>query len=232
METAKRIHLNRTVIDYSSREKLGINITEYCVADLIHTAASSPSNVIGGWASLDGKRVIVIAKALGLSRATTYRALQKLKAKKIIEFHEDNRTLVRATSLWFNITLGQLSQIETVFSKEKVTPKENIYNTLVSNETRDESTKKSTSCPLKNPSNPLKSKYPKGHVECVEYINSFKFGNKGKQFRFLHQMLRIGIDFPDIDKIITRLEKKPYYQENGYDFATIAGEADRRANAS
>lgn len=86
-----------------------------------------------------------------------------------------------------------------------------------------------SSCPLLV--FPLKEKWPKGHIECVEYITAFRFVNKPKQFKFLHQMLRSGLDFPDIDRIIGRVKRKDYFQENGWDFATLAGEADRRANA-
>ena len=106
--------------------------------------------------------------------------------------------------------------------------KQNAFT--ITNVIDDATPKTGASCPLKGSLSPLKTKYPKGHIECVEYVTSFKFVNKGKQFRFLHQMLRAGLDFPDIDKLITRLEKKPYYQDNGYDFATIASEADRSLN--
>lgn len=89
---------------------------------------------------------------------------------------------------------------------------------------------KSLGCPLKN--GKLQHLYPKGHIECIEYVTSFKFVNKDKQFMFLHKLLRAGLDFPAIDKLISRIEKQDYYKENGYDFATIAKEADRRLNAS
>lgn len=94
----------------------------------------------------------------------------------------------------------------------------------------DVSPKRGSSCPLEK-NQVWHERYPRGHAECVEYVNSFKFINKGKQFMFLHKMLRAGLDFPDIDKLIAKIEKKPYFKENGYDFATIASEADRSQNA-
>jgi len=110
--------------------------------------------------------------------------------------------------------------------------KNKILNAYTSTNVEDDvRTKRPPSCPLLT-NQPLKDKYPKGHTECVEYINSFHFINKAKQFKFLHQMLRAGMDFQDIDKILSRIEKKPYYQENGYDMATVASEAERRFNAS
>jgi DNA-binding MarR family transcriptional regulator len=229
MGTAK-LKVNNTIIDYEARKKLGLTINEYCIADFIYKSAADPSNNVAGWGFINGEKVGQIGAAVGLTRSTVYRSLQKLKAKKIIEFHPENKTLVRATILWSITTIGQLSQNATVVLKEKVTPKENNIYIPVSSK-QDASSKNLMSCPLKNLSNPLKDKYPKAHAECVEYVTSFKFVNKAKQFRFLHQMLRAGLDFPDIDKLVNQLEKKPYFQENGYDFATIAGEADRRANA-
>lgn len=105
----------------------------------------------------------------------------------------------------------------------------NALNTLTN--VRDGNTpNRGVPCPLLSVSS-LKEKWPKGHVECAEYVTSFKFVNKGKQFKFLHSLLRAGFDFPDIDKIIARVEKKPFYKENGWDFATLASEADRSSNA-
>lgn len=115
-------------------------------------------------------------------------------------------------------------------------PTNNIYinNTLNTKVLRDGVTpKRGLPCPLNSLNNPLKTKYPKGHIECGEYIASFSsFVNKGKQFKCLHAMLRAGLDFPDIDKIIARMEKKPFYKDNGWDLASVASEADRRINAS
>lgn len=90
--------------------------------------------------------------------------------------------------------------------------------------------KRSVSCPLSK--SPLKEKYPRGHVECAEYVTSFKFVNKGKQFKNLHNMLRSGLDFAAIDRILVKVENKPFYKENGWDFATLASEADRSSHAS
>lgn len=109
--------------------------------------------------------------------------------------------------------------------------KETYTKTLNNKLLRDGNTpNRGVPCPLLSVSS-LKEKWPKGHVECAEYVTSFKFVNKGKQFKFLHSLLRAGFDFPDIDKIIARVEKKPFYKENGWDFATLASEADRSSNA-
>lgn len=100
---------------------------------------------------------------------------------------------------------------------------------ITSTNVEDGVTKKRSSCPLLIA--PLKERYPRGHVECAEYVTSFTFVNKPKQFKFLHQMLRSGLDFSDIDQLIRRTKKKPFFQENGWDFASLAGEADRSSNA-
>jgi hypothetical protein len=108
--------------------------------------------------------------------------------------------------------------------------KENINALSFTNVKDDNTPKRRVSCPLLINSS-LKQKYPRGHIECTEYITSFKFVNLGKQYKFLHQMLRAGLDFPDIDNLIIQTRKNRFYQENGWDFASLAGQADRRSNA-
>lgn len=73
---------------------------------------------------------------------------------------------------------------------------------------------------------PLQEKYPGGHKECVEYLTSEeaargqKFINRGKQFNFVHKILRAGYDFTAMDKTIRVMEKK--YGKGGWDFGTMS----------
>lgn len=85
--------------------------------------------------------------------------------------------------------------------------------------------KKPPSCPLLNGS-PLKARYPGGHQECVEHYQSVqeeraeKFINSGKQFEFLHKILRAGYGFDKIDRAIAKVEHK--YGRGNWDYSTIA----------
>lgn len=230
MGTAKNKTVNLQLnIDLGIMLTLGLTINEYSVAYFIKEKMSDPDSQVDGWTPCSKEE---ISRYLKLSKMTVFRILKKLHDKGLVERLE-NTKYVRTTTKWYQYTNGTPSIIlVSPIPKEKESSKEKEYiNIPVSTKQDDVPPKRGLSCPLKDPNNPLREKYPRGHEECVEYVTSFKFVNKGKQFRFLHQMLRSGLDFPDIDRIIARVEKKPYFQENGYDFATLAGEADRRANA-
>lgn len=92
-------------------------------------------------------------------------------------------------------------------------------------------------CPLhlKDKYPELCQKYPNGHRECVEYLDSTckeyrcgqSFVNFPKQFNFLHRMLRAGFDFEMIASAIDEMEKSNFYKGN-WDFATVAGYLDRK----
>lgn len=143
------------------------------------------------------------------------------------------RTTPQSHGVRLSPTTPQSRVLQNTKEKESNKEKENIYilNAYTNTNVLDDDTpKRGASCPLSK--SPLKEKYPKGHIECVEYVTSFRFVNKGKQFRNLHNMLRSGLDFSDIDRILVKVEKKPFYQENGWDFATLAAEADRSNHAS
>lgn len=84
---------------------------------------------------------------------------------------------------------------------------------------------KKPTCPLLNGS-PLKSKYPNGHTECEEYVDSeekdrgLKFINRPKQYAVIHKILRAGYGFDVMDKTIRQVEKK--YGKGAWDYATLA----------
>ena len=73
-----------------------------------------------------------------------------------------------------------------------------------------------------------------GHKGCIEFIDSVAlykkkktFTNYQKQIYHLHKMLKAGYTFDEIDQTIDGIDKKVFYQENGWDFATISNELDK-----
>lgn len=92
--------------------------------------------------------------------------------------------------------------------------------------------KKQPSCPLLNGS-PLKEKYPNGHTECVEFIQSEeidranKFINLPKQYQFIHKILRAGYGFDVMNKTIHLVEKK--YGKGSWDFGTLTNWIEKGA---
>lgn len=229
MGTAKQLKFD-TTFKNEVRVDLGLKNDDYLVALFIQEQMLNQESAIQGWCYASKEQ---IAQYLGLSRRTITTILKKLHDKGLIEKFAATRFIKTTQKFYLSqngIPSAQPAHTAQIlrtpsFSLPPITP-----NTLITpkHSLPSEETDTVGRCPLKTI---LKDKYPEGHKECVEYITSFKFVNKAKQFRFLHQMLRAGLDFPDIDKLVNRLEKKPYFQENGYDFATVAGEADRRSNA-
>ncbi len=77
-------------------------------------------------------------------------------------------------------------------------------------------------------------KYPNGHKECVEYIDSVskdkghKFVNYAKQIGVVHKILRAGFDFNDMNKALDGIEKNPFYKEHGWDFVTVSQILERK----
>lgn len=90
--------------------------------------------------------------------------------------------------------------------------------------------KENTGCPLllKEKYPGLTEKYPGGHNECVEFIaaveeeKGHKFINLPKQFGTVHRILRAGFDFEDMNRAINAIQKNNFYQDKGWDFATVA----------
>ncbi|MCL5432308.1 MAG: helix-turn-helix domain-containing protein [Patescibacteria group bacterium] len=96
--------------------------------------------------------------------------------------------------------------------------------------------KENSRCPLllkeKYPS--LADKYPGGHSECVEFIaaveeeKGHKFINLPKQFGIVHRILRAGFDFNDMNRALDAIQKNNFYQDKGWDFATVAQWLERK----
>ena len=96
--------------------------------------------------------------------------------------------------------------------------------------------KENSRCPLllkeKYPN--IAGKYPGGHSECVEFIRAVeeekghRFINLPKQFGIVHRILRAGFDFENMDKAINVIQKNNFYQDKGWDFATVAQWLERK----
>lgn len=124
--------------------------------------------------------------------------------------------------------LTQMRDTKEEPGKEEI----NTVETLPDGKSRQEKTnnKENTGCPLllkeKYPN--LANKYPGGHSECVEFISAVeeekghKFINIPKQFGIVHRILRAGFDFNDMNRALDAIQKNNFYQDKGWDFATVA----------
>jgi hypothetical protein len=88
------------------------------------------------------------------------------------------------------------------------------------------------SCPLNQENSLLREKYPRGHIECEEYITSTEnqrrrgFANRKFQTFKLHDLLSAGFDFGEVDRLMVLVEKKTK-AVNQWDFETLVKWADK-----
>ena len=172
----------------------------------------------------------------GRYKAAITKAIQKLIINGYIEVLDTQGNKIttkeeaRGKSLYYRICKPTSSESEQVEQKEfgkRTSESEHTKetNTKVLSKDNRGVVKKQPSCPLLNGS-PLKTKYPEGHQECIEYFLSveerrgFKFINKGKQFKCIHAILRAGFGFDAINKSFPLVEKK--YGRGNWDFSTIS----------
>lgn len=176
-----------------------------------------------------------IAEDCGVSESCVYRTLKNfskfyLNNDPILNIKPNNRFSTIHILKWsemqrkVNTSMNNdrtTSEQPVNTNKEERIKKKNIDNTTTNVVTRQ------MSCPLTL----LKENYPRGHLECVEYILSceeerkFKFANKPKQFRFLHNLLRTGMSFEDIDNLVSKVDTK--YGKNNWDFSTLTNWVDK-----
>lgn len=119
--------------------------------------------------------------------------------------------------------------------KEEIYTSETLPHGKSQSSLKDTSKGKTVSCPLLQKTYPaLVAKYPGGHNECVEFIaaveeeKGHKFINLPKQFGIVHRILRAGFDFEDMNKALDEIKKNNFYQDKGWDFATVAQWLERK----
>jgi len=189
-----------------------------------------------------------IAEEHGICEKTVRNKIVLLKEWNIIKVERNRRKSgkwLRNTyflldkSQWIKpevkITAGATTGKKFQNQRQQLPTKDSHLKVTHSNsETRP---KAQSRCPLhlQDKYSELCQKYPNGHRECIEYLDSTckeyrggqPFVNFPKQFNFLHRMLRAGFDFEMIASAIDEMEKSNFYKGN-WDFATVAGYLDRK----
>jgi hypothetical protein len=85
---------------HRAREKLGLNIVEYCIADIIYILAGNPSSFTPGWANNSKE---YIADCLGISQRTVFNCLNKLLRAGLVERGGGKPSmLLRTTAKWYD----------------------------------------------------------------------------------------------------------------------------------
>ena len=91
---------------HSSRRELGLSIDEYARADTVHKLSGVHSPV-PGWCIASKP---TLARALDLSRSTTFRIIKRLAAKNLLEIDPTTRHL-RTTKRWHDIVEVTKTQV-------------------------------------------------------------------------------------------------------------------------
>lgn len=106
----EKIRTTYTTVIHQAREKLGISLAEYCVADIIYHLSGAPkSRELGGWCYASKE---TIGKNLGISRMTVHTIINKLIKLGLLEKDSDTKHL-RTTGLWYS---------KVVVYKERIKP--------------------------------------------------------------------------------------------------------------
>ena len=157
---------------------------------------------------------------------------------------KENHRHIYPTSTLLDISNSLSSRIKKpsqTSSKEELHSEIDTVNCETLSKDKSRSSKKSSKkknyrCPLLLPEKypELVARYPGGHKECMEFIKEVeeekghKFINMAKQIGILHKILRRGFDFTKMNDAINEIKENSFYQEKGWDFATVAQWLERR----
>lgn len=157
--------------------------------------------------------------------------------KKNIDFYnkkDKNRTgaVNKQKTAQGRISKPQEKDTKEEKDKEEINTSEILPEGKSRSSSKKSRNKRNCRCPLllKEKYPQLVAKYPNGHAECTEFINSIqdeykngrKFVNYAKQLGALHKILRAGYDFEEINDCIDKMEKNPFWREKGWDFTNVA----------
>ncbi len=88
-----------THIEHPARIALGLNISEYCVLDIIYQSQINPSFTKNGWTDAGCHR---IAKFLGMAPSGVKQMLDRLVEFGMIEYADSTKVLKRTTKKWYD----------------------------------------------------------------------------------------------------------------------------------
>ena len=88
-----------THIEHPARIALGLNISEYCVLDIIYQSQVHPSFTKGGWTDAGCHR---IAKFLGMAPSGVKQMLDRLVEFGMVEYADETKYLKRTTKKWYD----------------------------------------------------------------------------------------------------------------------------------
>ena len=144
-----------TTIIHQAREKLGLSLNEYAVADIIYHLQNNPSSQHKGWCYISKKS---LGECIGVSEQATHGILNKLYKKGLLENEGKSihNTLIRVTEKWYSCVINMKNKIEPntkeslvyskILKKVEEDTKESLVpdtkETLVNNNIRDKNINK------------------------------------------------------------------------------------------
>lgn len=88
-----------TVVNHQSRNRLGISIVEYCIADSIYHLSNNPTSKVPGWSYINQDALAMI---LGVNRRTIIRSEKRLIDRGLLE---RKGQLLRITKTWYDVVV-------------------------------------------------------------------------------------------------------------------------------
>lgn len=109
LDTIKDKKITYSLILHQQRERLGISITEYCIADMVyHYGGLEKSRQMGGWCYASKQQ---LANNLSVNKRTIERGINELLKKGLLEKESETKHL-RSTSKWYSEVIVYKAQIK------------------------------------------------------------------------------------------------------------------------
>lgn len=124
-----------TKIYHGLRLKMGLSLSEYCLADLIHRLSTNQEAVAPGWCTLSK---IEMAKTFGISKEGLHKILNRLGQLGIIDKDKTGRKY-KTTSQWLTAENREQSTLLKDLNSEQSTLKEGTKYTKIVNKVHQNS---------------------------------------------------------------------------------------------
>lgn len=91
-----------TTINHEARKELGLNLTQYCIADSVYHLSNNPKAKKQGWCNANKQ---YLAEYFGISRQAVHTIINKLVAEDLLLRDSNNSQLLKTTERWYQVVI-------------------------------------------------------------------------------------------------------------------------------
>lgn len=250
MEETTAQKIRYTTINHEAREKLGLTMVEYAVADYIYNLSNNPKSKIPGWCYASKES---LGKTLGITKRGINKIIAKLVSKGLVETKKEklNKSLgnhLRITIDWYNTVIikgenniptpekggnkvpdgGNKVPTEDAQRWEQSSHNKDIYNKDIYNIPVDEQREqeKNISSFKRTPPDRQTTLQRLGYF--LEDTLHTRITNWKKQAKAVSMMLKAGYTEEQIRKVIVYMNTRDdFFCDKGFDLMTVANQIGR-----